>query len=176
MLNHFACLLIKTYYCHYMGKSRKRFSVWKDSVQVNNPTQWCTTMVVVPKRSGSIRICVDLTPLNESVMREIHPIQKIAITLAQLTGAKLFTKLNTNIGFWQVPLPKHSRLLTTFITPYGRFCFNTLPFGIISTLEHYQWYMYKILQDFPGMVCHIDMTSQYREKTKKNMIVVYMQC
>ena len=72
--------------------------------RVEEPTQWCAAMVVVPKPSGSVRICVDLKPLNESVMREIHPLPKIDITLAQLTGAKLFTKLDTNSGFWQVPL------------------------------------------------------------------------
>ena len=124
--------------------------------KVNEPTQWCAAMVVVPKPSGSIRICVDLKPLNESVMREIHPMPKVDITLAQLTGAKLFTKLDTNSGFWQVPLSKDSRLLTTFITPYGRFCFNKLPFGITSAPEHFQRRMNDILQDLPGVVCHVD--------------------
>ena len=106
---------------------------------VEEPTQWCAAMVVVPKPSGSIRICVDLKPLNESVMREIHPLPKVDITLvlAQLSGAKIFTKLDTNSGFWQVPLSKESRLLTTFITPYGCFCFNKLPFGIMSASEHF---------------------------------------
>ena len=89
------------------------------------------------KSSGSIRICVDLKPLNESVMRKIHPLPKVDITLAQLTGAKWFTKLDTNSGFWQVPLAKESRLLTMFITPYGCFCFNKLPFGIASAPEHF---------------------------------------
>ena len=54
--------------------------------RVNKPTEWCTAMVVIPKPSGSIRNCVDLKPLNESVMQEIHPLPKVDITLAQLTG------------------------------------------------------------------------------------------
>ena len=124
--------------------------------RVEEPTQWCAAMVVVPKPSGSIRICVDLKPLNESVMREIHPLPKVDITLAQLSGAKIFTKLDTNSGFWQVPLSKESRLLTTFITPYGRFCFNKLPFGITSAPEHFQRRMNEILQGLPGVVCHVD--------------------
>ena len=68
--------------------------------KMNEPTQWCAAMVVIPKLSGSIRICVDLKPLNESVMREIHPMPKVDITLAQLTSAKLFTKLDKNSGLW----------------------------------------------------------------------------
>ena len=105
---------------------------------VEEPIQWCAAMVVVLKPSGSIRICVDLKPLNENVMREIHPLPKVDITVAQLSGAKFFTKLDTNSGFWQVSLSKESRLLTTFIMPYGRFCFNKLPFGITSGPEHFQ--------------------------------------
>ena len=120
---------------------------------VKEPTQWCAGMVIVPKPSGSIRICVNLKPLNESVMREVHPLPKVDITLAQLTGAKVFSKLDTNSGFWQVPLAKQSRLLTTFITPYGRYCFNKMPFGITSAPEHFQR---EILRDLPGVVCHVD--------------------
>ena len=46
----------------------------------------CAGMVVVPKKSGAVRICVDLKPLNENVLREAHPIPKVDETLAQLTG------------------------------------------------------------------------------------------
>ena len=123
---------------------------------MNKPTEWCATMVVVPKLSGSIRICVDLKPLNESMMQEIHPLPIVDITLAQLTGGKFFTTLDTNSGFWQVPLSKDFRLLTTFIIPFGRFCFNKLPFGITSAPEHFQRRMNDLLQDFPEVVCHVD--------------------
>ena len=74
-------------------------------------------MVVVPKASGAVRICVDMNPLNENVLREIHPMPKVDTTLAQLTGATMFSKLDANSGFWQIPLATESRLLTTFITP-----------------------------------------------------------
>jgi len=124
--------------------------------KVTEPTPWCAAMVVVPKPSGSVRICVDFRPLNGSVMREIHPMPKVDVTLAQLNGAKVFSKLDTNSGFWQVPLAKESRLLTTFITPQGRFCFNKLPFGITSAPEHFQRRMSEILDDIPGVVCHVD--------------------
>ena len=95
----------------------------------------------------SIRICVDLKPLNESVLREVHPIPKVV--LAQLTGAKLFSKLDANSGFWPIPLAEASQLLTTFVTPYGRYCFNKLPFGISSAPELYQ-------KGLLGVLCLID--------------------
>ena len=71
-------------------------------------TKWCTGMVVVPKLDGRLRICVDLTKLNQSFQRERHPIPSVNPTLAQLGGAKIFSKLNTNSGFWQVNLQKDS--------------------------------------------------------------------
>ena len=51
---------------------------------------------------------------------------KVDTTLAQVVGAKVFSKLDANSGFWKIPLAKQSRLLTTFINPYGRFCFKKL--------------------------------------------------
>ena len=124
--------------------------------KVDESTPWCAGMVVVPKKSGAVRICVDLKSLNESVLREVHPIPKVDETLAQLTGASLFTKLDANSGFWQIPLAKESRLLTTFITPSGRYCFNKLLFGISSAPELFQKRMSKILAGLDGMVCQMD--------------------
>ena len=59
--------------------------------RVTEPTPWCAAMVVIPKPSGSVRICVDFRPLNESVMREVHLMPTIDVTLAQLNGAKVFS-------------------------------------------------------------------------------------
>ena len=101
--------------------------------RVDEPTQWCAAMVVVPKRnSETARICIDFRPLNECVSREVHPLPKVEKTLAQLTGATVFSKVDGNCGFWQIPLAKHSRQYTTFVTPFGRFYFNKLPFDISS--------------------------------------------
>ena len=123
---------------------------------VEEPTPWCAAMVVVPKDSGAVRICVDLKPLNERVLREVHPMLKVDTTLALLSGAKVFSKFDANSGFWQIPLANKSKLLTTFITPYGRFCFNKLPFGISSAPEIFQRHMSEVLSGLPGVLCHVD--------------------
>ena len=124
--------------------------------KVSEPTPWCAGMVVVPKKSGAVRICVDLKPLNESVLREVHPIPKVDETLAQLAGAAVFSKLDANSGFWQIPLAEPSRRLTTFITPFGRYFFNKLPFGISSAPELFQRRMSKLLDGLEGVVCLMD--------------------
>ena len=123
---------------------------------VKEPTPWCAAMVVVPKDSGAVRICVDLKPLNESVLQKVHPMAKVDTTLALLSDAKVFCKLDANSGFWQILLAEKSRLLTTFITPYGHFCFNKLPFGISSAPKIFQRRMIEILSGLPGVLCHVD--------------------
>ena len=124
--------------------------------KVEQPTDWCAPMVVVPKSHDDVRICVDLTKLNESVRRERYEMPSVDYTLGQLAGAKIFSKLDANSGFWQVPLSEESTLLTTFITPFGRFAFRRLPFGISSAPEHYQRRMSAILEGIPGVLCQMD--------------------
>ena len=124
--------------------------------EVTEPTEWCAGMVVVPKPSGKVRICVDLTKLNANVCRERHVLPSVETTLAQLGGAKHFAKLDANSGFWQIEMDPESSKLTTFITPFGRYRFNRLPFGITSAPEHFQRRMNEILADMEGAVCLID--------------------
>ena len=93
---------------------------------------------------------------NENVWHGTHPMPKVNTALAQLTGATMFSKLDINSGFWQIPLAPESRLLTTFITQYSRFCFNKSPFGTSSALEMFQWQKSDILSDLPGVLCHVD--------------------
>jgi len=109
-------------------------------------TDWCAGMVVVPKNNNKVRICVDLTKLNRSIYyHEQHILPSIEQILAQLKGAKIFSKLDANSDFWQIKLSAQSALLTTFITPMGRFGFNRLPFGITSAPDYYQKRMSHIL-------------------------------
>ena len=124
--------------------------------KVEDPTPWCAGMVIVPKKMGAVRICVDLKPRNESVLREVHPIPRVDEALAQLTGATIFSKLDANSGFWQIPLSAESRPLTTFIKPFGRYHLNKLPFAISSVPELFQRRMNAILEGLEGVTCLID--------------------
>jgi len=99
--------------------------------KVSQPTDWCAGMVVVQKKSGNVCICIVMKPLNENVLCEIHPMPHVDDTLTQLAGARIFSKLDTNSGFWQIPLATSCRYLTTSITPLGLFWFNKLPLGFL---------------------------------------------
>ena len=75
---------------------------WKRSCHAWSP--WCAGMVAVPKKDRTVRIYVDLKPLNTTVLGEAHPLPKVDDTLAQLSGAKVFSKLDANSGFWHIPI------------------------------------------------------------------------
>ena len=107
---------------------------------VTEPTEWCAPIVVAPKKgSDKIRMCVDLSRLNRFVKRERYqsttPAQAVADIAAQ--NARVFTKLDALKGYHQCPLDEESQILTTFITPLGRFKFLRAPYGISSISEHY---------------------------------------
>ena len=118
-------------------------------IPVKEPTPWCAPMVVVPKTNGAVRICVDLTKLNTAVCRERHILPSVDHILGQMAGATVFSKIDANSGFHQILLSKASQLLTTFITPFGRFAYQRLPFGISSGPE-------QVLEGLEGIVCLMD--------------------
>ena len=107
---------------------------------VTTPTEWCAPIVVTPKKdSDRIRLCVDLSRLNKYVRRERYQSPSPAQAVADIAAeeAKVFTKLDALKGYHQCPLAEASQLLTTFITPFGRFKFLRAPYGISSISEHY---------------------------------------
>lgn len=106
--------------------------------KVDQPTEWVNSMVVVEKRDGSVRICLDPKELNKAVMREHHHIPTLEDISFKFSGMSIFTIVDMKSGYWHVPLDRPSQLLTTFNTPFGRYCFTRLPFGINSSAEVFE--------------------------------------
>ena len=120
-------------------------------VPITDPTDWCAPMVVVPKENGDVRITCDFSKLNQAVRREKFEMPSVEDTLSQLSGAKIFSKLDANSGFYQCVLDEESAPLTTFITPFGRYMFNRIPMGITSAPEIYSRQMAQVLQGLKGV-------------------------
>eukprot|EP00794_Sanderia_malayensis_P006690 gene6690-7446_t len=115
------------------------------------PTERCAGMVVVPKPDDRIRICVDLTKLNDNILWEPYPLPRIDDLLGKIGNSKFFSKVDANSGFWQQKLTPEAKLLTTFITPFGRYCLNRMPFGVKTALEHFEMKMQIVLEGVDGM-------------------------
>ena len=96
-------------------------------------------------------------------------------TLAKLSGAKIMSKLDANSGFWQRKLSENSKLVTTFITPWGRYCFTRLPVCISLEPEHFQKAMQRILEGLDGVECQVDdilVFGETQEQHDKRLIAV----
>ena len=136
--------------------------------KIEEPTEWCAPCIVVPKRNNSIRVCIDFTRLNQAITREYHPLPTTDETLSMLGAAKYFTKLDANCGYWQMKLDKETQHLTAFITPFGRYVCERLPFGICSAPEIFVREMQKALEGLEGVTCQMDDVLIYAEDKEEH--------
>ena len=120
--------------------------------KVDGPTDWVSSLVYVTKPNGDLRICLDPKDLNANIKREHHYTPTMDDVLDRLGQAKVFSILDARSGYWNVKLDPKSQLLTTFNTPYGRYCFTRLPFGIVSAQDVFQKKVDQTYDGLPGVV------------------------
>ena len=73
----------------------------------NSP--WCNAVILVRKKDGSLRFCIDFRRLNSLTVKDSHPLPRICETLESLAGAAHYTTIDMNSGFWQVPMAADSK-------------------------------------------------------------------
>ena len=118
---------------------------------VTEPTDWVSSVLAVPKKDGSVRICLDPKDLNTAIKRSHYPLPTVEDVTSRLTNAKVFSVLDAKSGFWQVKLTENSSYLTTFNTPFGRFRWLRMPFGISSAPEIWQRKMHEAIEGLQGV-------------------------
>ena len=119
--------------------------------KVKGPTPWVSPIVVVPKPSGEIRLCVDMRRANEAVVRERHPIPTVDEVLQDMTQSSVFSKLDLKWGYHQLELSEESRDITTFSTHAGLYRYKRLMFGVTSAPEIYQHAIQQALHGCEGV-------------------------
>ena len=119
---------------------------------------WSAPLVVVGKKDGSIRMCVDYRGLNEITKKESFPMPNINHLLDSLAGSKYFSSLDLGQAYYQVALQKESQEKTAFSTKEGQFCFNRLPFGLATAPATFQRLMHHMLEGiiFKGAIVYLD--------------------
>jgi hypothetical protein len=123
---------------------------------VSEPSPWISALLVVAKPDGRVRICIDPKPLNKALKRSHYPMQTIEDVLPQLANAKVFSTVDAKNGFWALKLDKESSKLTTFETPFGRYRWLRLPFGVSPAPELFQARMHEALRGLNGVACIAD--------------------
>ena len=137
--------------------------------QVEEPTAWVNSMTYPVKPNRDICLCLDPKDLNKGFMCEHYKAPTLEEITHQLTGAKVFPKLDTAQGFYAITLDYHSSLLTTFNTPFGRYRYLYLPFYLKCSQDIFQMRMDQLLLGLPGILAvHDDVTVYGKDDDNHN--------
>jgi len=116
----------------------------------DQPTEWVNSLLV-EKKDGSLRLCLDPRDLNKAIKREHYRIPTCEDVIAKLSGKSVFTVIDMKDGFWQIKLDESSSRLCTFNSPFGRYSMKRMPFGIRSAPEIFQKRSNELFGDIPGV-------------------------
>lgn len=121
-------------------------------VQPSN-SPWASPVVLVKKKDGSIRFCVDYRRLNKITRKDVYPLPRIDDALDCLQGAEYFSSLDLRSGYWQVPMDPADRPKTAFVTPDGLYEFNVMPFGLCNAPATFERMMDNLLRGLKWKTC-----------------------
>ncbi|GFW70256.1 hypothetical protein TNCV_3337741 [Trichonephila clavipes] len=121
-------------------------------------SEYASPIVLVKKKDGTTRRCVDYRKLNRKLVKDRFPLPLIEDVLDRLQGAKVYTKLDLKNGFFHVDVNEDCKHLTSFVVPDGQFEFNKVPFGLSTSPSVFQRYVYSI----------------FRELMRKGVVIIYM--
>ena len=107
---------------------------------------WSFPVLIVDKKDGSKRFCVDFRKLNQVTKRNSYPLSVIDDILALLGKSKYFSSLDLKSGYWQVSMNEHDKEKTAFACHRGLFKFNVMPFGLSNASAVFQELMAVVLQ------------------------------
>ena len=120
--------------------------------KVDGPTPWVSPLVVIPKKNGDVRLCVDMRMANKAIKRERHPVPTIDDLIHTLNGATVFSKLDLRAGYHQLALDSECRYITTFATHKGLWRYVRLNFGTNSASEIFQKIITEQIRHIPGVL------------------------
>lgn len=118
---------------------------------------YASPIVIVKKKNGEKRLCVDYRALNNRTKRDHYPLPRVEDLLDQLAGHNIFISLDLASGYYQIPISEKSQEKTAFVTPDGQFEYTRMPFGLANAPSVFQRAMHKLL-----------------DKSKVGYVIIYM--
>ena len=147
--------------------------------RVDEPTPWISQLVLVTKKSGALRVCIDPRELNRALLRERYTLPVLEDVVHNLGKSAVFTKADLSQGYWHIALDTESSMLTTFQTPEGRYRWLRLPFGTCVSSEIFQRRLLQTLEGLRGVVCIADDIIIHGRDTQehdRNLVEFMQRC
>ena len=114
-----------------------------------------SSIVLVKKKDGSRRFCIDYRCLNDVTVKDAYPLPRIDESLDQLVGSNWFSCLDLSTGYWQVEAEPEDRPKTAFIARLRLFEFNVMPFGLCNAPARFERLMELVLSGLHWQICLI---------------------
>ena len=170
---------------HYEWVHREIESLECASVITKSMSKWASPIVIVPKKSApgeppKRRLCVDFRKVNElqqegitagktKVQIFIHPLPQIDEMYAKLKGAKVFSTIDLRSGYHHITLGKSSRAKTAFVTPFGKYKFLMVPFGLAQAAAYFQLLLNKVLNGLKFAMTYLDDIIIFSENESQHL-------
>ena len=116
-------------------------------------SEWASPVLLVGKRDGSLRFRVDYKRLNMNAMTDSHPLPRMDDCIDSLGDVAVFSTLNCNSGYWQIPVDPSDRDKTTFTTHRGTFRYKRMPFGLKNAPTTFQRALDILLSGVRWQIC-----------------------
>ena len=114
---------------------------------------WTSPIVLVTKKDGSTRFCIDYRRLNKITKRDSYPLPRVDTTLDAINGSSWFLTLDLKSGYWQVKMESDDKEKTAFTTGEGLWQFIVMPFGLLNAPATFERLMERVLQGLPWTIC-----------------------
>ena len=130
-------------------------SMQNQGVVVPSSSPWASPVVLVPKKDGSLRFCIDYRRLNAITRKDVYPLPRVYDILVALGEAKFFTSLDLASGYWQIGLDEDAKEKSAFVTYNGLFEFVRMPFGLCNAPATFQRLMQRVLSGLEYKCCFV---------------------
>ncbi|UYV60974.1 hypothetical protein LAZ67_1002957, partial [Cordylochernes scorpioides] len=114
---------------------------------------WAFPVILVRKRDGNWRFCVDYRKLNSITVKDVYPIPRIDDVMDTLQGSRYFTAIDLRSGYWQVEIEEQDKKKTAFTTSHGLYEFNVMPFGLCNAPATFERIMDNVLKNIKWKFC-----------------------